>query len=123
MCQKVDKNGNIVRQESEDSVLQAPVSFARSADGSINHSQYRVKTFPIPAQEQEYDYDHRRTITILSQQHQWPQDIWVYGPHGQQLYQPVLMIERKTETTVQDGKRGPNEIVSMSDCGRSNMRN
>jgi hypothetical protein len=114
MCQKIDENGNKVQQQSESCCMQTPATFTRSANGSIDYSRYHVEAFPIPVQESEYDYDHRRTMTIQSQQRQWPQDIWVYSPSGRQLYQPVLMFEIETETTVQDGKTETNRHASKS---------
>ncbi|KAH7230501.1 uncharacterized protein BKA55DRAFT_545202 [Fusarium redolens] len=110
MCQTVEENGNKVKQQSQSCCMQS--SATRSTQGSADHSRYHVETFPIPAPQSEYDFDHRRTITIESQQRQWPQDIWVHSPHGRQLYQPVLMFE--TEVTAQEGKTETNGHASKS---------
>ncbi|KAF5710736.1 hypothetical protein FMUND_9380 [Fusarium mundagurra] len=120
MCQVVEENGNIPKEESQSqsqsqnqsqSCCVPSSSATGSTQGPSDLPRYHVETFPIPAPLSEYDLDHRRTITIESQQRLWPQDIWVHSPHGRQLYQPVLMFEtrvpeEKTQTNGSASKSG-----------------
>ncbi|KAF4993224.1 hypothetical protein FGRMN_6588 [Fusarium graminum] len=69
-----------------------------STQGTANHTP-QVETFSIPARgsDRDNDYDHRTTITIESQQRQWPQDIWFHSPWQRVLYQPALMYPLQPE--------------------------
>ncbi|KAF5971392.1 hypothetical protein FCOIX_9884 [Fusarium coicis] len=120
MCEAVQENGNTNASQNQSqsqsqsqsccTTSSANVTGSTQGPNPANLPRYHVETFPIPAPLSEYDLDHRRTITIESQQRLWPQDIWVHGPHGRQLYQPVLMFE----TRVPEEKPETNGSASKS---------